>query len=97
MPTHYLGTTKEVRALNAYINLTRASETISDGGTLTWAPGYLTGVWAEENTRESIFQALRRKETFATSGVFKCLNLFPPQGWEFGYPIPVLLYEESPK
>ena len=48
----------------------------------TWSASGLTGVWAEENTREALYEALRRKEVFATSGPRIKIRLFA--GYDYG-------------
>lgn len=46
-----------------------------------FSAGALTGLWAEENTRESLFAAMKRREAFATSGTRIRVRMFA--GWVF--------------
>jgi len=53
-----------------------------------WSASGLTGVWAEKNTRGAIYDALSRKETFATTGPRIRVRFFA------GYGFPDALIEQ---
>jgi Protein of unknown function (DUF3604) len=50
-------------------------------GTIQNSSGGHSVVWAEENSRDSIFEALKRKETYGTSGTRPIVRFFG--GWGF--------------
>ena len=42
--------------------------TVAKADATRFNPGGIAGIWAEQNTRESLFDAMQRRETFGTSG-----------------------------
>ena len=52
----------------------------TEGANIYFGASGLAGVWAEENTRGAIFDALRRKETFSTTGTWIRLRFFGGHG-----------------
>ena len=42
----------------------------------------LAGIWARENTREALFEAMQKKETYATTGTRITVRFFG--GWDYG-------------
>jgi hypothetical protein len=66
------------RAEHVFVNNPRGGPSIMAWETI--ASGY-AGVWATDNTREALFEAMQRKETYATTGPRMIVRFFG--GWEF--------------
>lgn len=62
----------------AGMNPNNGVEGLSD--LIEYSPGGLAVLWAEENSRESLFQAMQRREAYATSGHRPIVRFFG--GWD---------------
>jgi hypothetical protein len=65
---------------SAKVRLSGAGTTAGESALVFGTPG-ATGVWAPENTRKAIFDAIKRKETYGTSGPLIRLRFFG--GWNY--------------
>ncbi len=63
-----------------YVIRSPTDESLSSYGIEEVASG-LAAIWAEENTRESLFDAMKRREVYATTGSRITVRVFG--GWEF--------------
>jgi len=60
---------------------TGASEKLDPKAVTFWSAAGLAGIWADANSRADLFDALRRREAFSTSGPRIRVRLFG--GWDF--------------
>ncbi len=93
---------------NGHLGIEDAAMTRSDGTIQSNSGGHFV-VWAEENSRDSVFNALKNKETYGTSGPRHivrffggfdfpeelCHDDFVPYGYEKGVPMGGDLYGED--
>jgi hypothetical protein len=70
-----------VNDATAKTRLSGAGQTAGEAALMFGTPG-ATGVWAPENTRPEIFDAIKRKETFGTSGPLIRVRFFGGWGYD---------------